>query len=159
MTKCKKGCSEKDLLPYGSKVTREVDGIAFMGRLSSLRCSRCGQEYLDGPSLIAFDEAVALKLASAGRNSGGVLRFLRKAMGISARDMAELLGVRVATISDWETGKASVPLQAMALLDSMVQEKAAGRSLVFDNLRALRNPKRLPKRIKIDVGDSAPAIA
>ncbi|MES2645050.1 MAG: helix-turn-helix transcriptional regulator [Myxococcota bacterium] len=63
---------------------------------------------------------VATTLASQGMVSGESFRYLRRALGIRAAEVAEILGVRPATVSDWETGKTRLDRAAWGLLADAV---------------------------------------
>lgn len=63
---------------------------------------------------------VAATLASQGMVSGPSFRYLRRALGIRAIELAEMLGVRPATVSDWETGKTRLDRAAWGLLADAV---------------------------------------
>ena len=57
-----------------------------------------------------FEIEVALALARAGAHSGDAIRTMRKAVGLSATALAELLDVSLETVSRWENGGRAAPL-------------------------------------------------
>jgi transcriptional regulator with XRE-family HTH domain len=77
---------------------------------------------------------------------------MRKAIGLSATALAELLDVSMETVSRWEHGTRDAPLPAVAALGAMVLDHAAGSSATADRLRALRAGPRLAKVVHVDLG-------
>jgi DNA-binding transcriptional regulator YiaG len=106
--------------------------------------------YFLGPALGDFDLAVAGKLARAGITDGEAIKFMRKAVGLSAVALAELLDTSPETVSRWERGVSRMDRAAFAILAGIVLEKADHRSETLDRLRALRRPARLGQLVQID---------
>jgi YgiT-type zinc finger domain-containing protein len=136
--------------------TREVAGHVFIASLPARQCKACGEISYEGAVLQRFDLHVATRLAESGVSSGAVFRFLRKALGLRAVDLAELLDVSAETLSRWETDKRAVDRGGLAVLASCVRDALAGRTETLDTLRALRTPRTLEKRVQLDLtGDRA----
>lgn len=119
--------------------------IDFDGVVSGFRCEACGEEYIDGPEVQRFEMAVAEWLAQHGAATREAFRFMRKAIGVSAADLAGLLDVSVETVSHWETGKHALPRNAVAIVGAMVLDHANGSSATIDRLRMLRDRPSLAK--------------
>lgn len=100
------------------------------------------QVYFDLRVLGTFDRLVAGKLAELGARSGGAFHFMRKAIGMRAADLAELLGVPPETLSQWENGQRGMDRGAIVALGSLVLDRIDGRSTTLDRLQALRDPHR-----------------
>lgn len=94
-----------------------------------------------------FELAVAEKLAGLGIRTGEAFKFMRKALGLRAVDLAELLDVAAETVSRWETGEPEA--RAFALLGSIVAERLRGQEETVDRLRALRSPRKRPARVRV----------
>ncbi|MDX2088302.1 MAG: helix-turn-helix domain-containing protein [Kofleriaceae bacterium] len=62
---------------------------------------------------------------------------MRKALGMRAVDLAQLLDVTAETVSRWETGKIDVETRAFALLGTLVIERLEGRDDAVQRLRAI----------------------
>ena len=131
--------------------TREVAGHLFVAFLPAKRCNACGKVYFDAAILERFELYVAAALAEAGVKSGAAFRFMRKAIGMRAAELAQLLDVSAETVSRWETAKRSVDRGALALLGGLVRDAIAGRTSTLEQLRALREPRPLSKTVKIDL--------
>lgn len=129
----------------------QVDHHLFEAKLPSLRCPKCGTTYTHGPAVEAFERAAAVILVRYGQMSGPIARFLRKVLGLRAKDLAGLLDVTPETVSRWENGERDVARSAAALLGAMVLDLEAGRSTALDALQALREPRQLAERIEVSV--------
>lgn len=90
-----------------------------------------------------------MDLALAGEATGEVFKFIRKAVGMKASELAELLGVAAETISRWETGEREVDRGAFALLADIARERLEGRASTLGMLKALRAPRRLAKTVRL----------
>src|SRR5687767_4855394 len=97
----------------------QVDHHRFEARLPALRCPKCGTTYLHGPAVEAFERAAAVILVRYGQMSGPIARFLRKVLGLRAKDLAALLDVTPETVSRWENAERDVARSAAALLGAM----------------------------------------
>ena len=146
---CKQGRLKKGKEPASVSVA----GHAFTAQVPALLCVRCGEVFFDGPSLGRLELRAAEELAKAGKASGEVLRFMRKALGLRAVDLAELLDVTAETLSRWETGKLNIERRAMALLAALVRERVEGHTTTLESLEALKAPKKLAR--KVDLGPLA----
>jgi putative zinc finger/helix-turn-helix YgiT family protein len=149
--RCKTGRLEKTTAPDSIEVGKHL----FTAMVPALRCRSCGEISFDGPSLERFELRVAAELARAGEATGEVVRFMRKAVGLRALDLAELLAVTPETVSRWETGKQPMEHRAMGLLGALVIDRCDGRTSIFDNLRALRSPRKLGRRIDLSLSGAA----
>jgi putative zinc finger/helix-turn-helix YgiT family protein len=129
-----------------------VDGRKFKADLAASVCTECGEAIVALDELDRFEVAVALSLTQAGASSGEAIRTMRKAIGLSATALAELLDVSMETVSRWENGSRDAPLPAVAALGAMVVDHVAGSSATADRLRALRARPRLAKTVYVDLG-------
>jgi transcriptional regulator with XRE-family HTH domain len=119
--------------------------------LDALECSACAESTVDGPVLAHAELEVASRLAREGLATGEGFRFMRKALGFNAADLAAMLGVRAETISRWETGKTAVDRGAFAALAAMVTDRLAERTTTRDVLLGLTRPPRPRRRIVLDL--------
>jgi DNA-binding transcriptional regulator YiaG len=136
--------------------SRDVSGHHFVAALPAKQCRSCGDVTYEGSVLQRFDLHVATRLVESGVSTGPAFRFLRKALGLRAVDLAELLDVSSETLSRWETEKRAVDRGALTVLSACVRDALAGRTETLDTLRALRTPRALGKRVQLDLtGDRA----
>lgn len=71
-----------------------------------LVCPKCKQAVPEIPNVKGLHAAIADRLFRKETSlAGPEVRFLRKEMGMKAKDLADSLGVSPVTVSRWETGK------------------------------------------------------
>lgn len=142
-------CKSSELVAAEHEDRIEVAGHKFTRSIPALRCSKCGEETMKGVDIEAFELEVAAELARHGELPAGAFRFMRRTLGMKAADLADLLDVTAETVSRWENEKQGIERRAAALLSSMVLDKLEGRTSTLERLRALKEPKPLPKLVRL----------
>jgi putative zinc finger/helix-turn-helix YgiT family protein len=142
-------CKGEKLVATTVDSKRKVAGRTFKAAVPALKCAKCGEETYAGQDLEAFDLAVAGELASHGVATAEAFSFMRRALGMKAMELAELLDVAPETVSRWEHGKLPLERGPVALLTAMVLDTLEGKATTVERLRALRNPRRLPKLVTL----------
>ncbi len=105
-------------------------------------CRHCGERQTEIPNLEGLNEVLAKHLVELDRHfTGQEVRFLRKYLNKSGRELAETMGVQPETVSRWQNGKATMNEQAERLLRMLVAEDT---SIV----------ERFPKEFKAPAGGS-----
>jgi len=136
--------------PSGQVPARiKVAGHTFTGEVAGARCGACGEEYYDGPAFERFELTVAVMLSTSDEPSGESFKFMRKVAGLRAAELAGLLDVAAETVSRWETGALPVERRALALLAAILADALAGSDATLERLRAMRQPARLPKLVRV----------
>jgi putative zinc finger/helix-turn-helix YgiT family protein len=133
------------------KLERRIVGRLFLTTVLGTRCGACGEDYVSAPDLRRFELLTARTLADAGQSSGAAFKFMRKAMGLKATDLAVLLGVTAETISRWENDKHAPERSTLAVMASLLADQLAGSTRTADALQAMGRPKKLGKRIQLKV--------
>ncbi len=128
-----------------------VSGVKFSGKLAASLCSDCDEAIVEAGELGRFECRIAEWFAEHGVCEPEVFRFMRKALGLRATDLAALLDVTGETVSRWERGAVPVEHRALALLGAMVSDRLAGREQTQARLQALREPAKVPRRVHLDV--------
>jgi DNA-binding transcriptional regulator YiaG len=131
----------------------QVGTREFRATIPATVCDACGEELVADETMRRFELSVAARLAHIGEASGEALRYMRKALGLRAVDLAELLALRPETISRWENGRATVDRGAFAALAAAISDELAGRHATLDVLRALGRPRRTPAVVAIDLDE------
>ncbi|MSP61476.1 MAG: helix-turn-helix domain-containing protein [Myxococcales bacterium] len=144
-------CGSPDLRRVDVPVTRTIAGHVFRARVPEYVCGACGERFSTSADLAAFDDAVALTLADAGITGPDAIRYLRKALGMTAQQLGDLLGVRKESVSRWENGRRGIDRATFALLRQLVFERRAKERPVADFLRRLQHPRRLGRSVRIKV--------
>jgi putative zinc finger/helix-turn-helix YgiT family protein len=74
-------------------------------------CTKCGEEVITIPDVNGLIAAVAVtRVMLPLKLNGTEIKFLRKAIGLSGKNLAELLGVRPETVSRWENNDAGTQI-------------------------------------------------
>jgi DNA-binding transcriptional regulator YiaG len=116
-------------------VTRTVAGRTFSASLATDSHGRVGIK-----DALAFELSIAAEIAAGGPVSGETFSWLRRAgLGMTARELAELLGVSNVTISRWENDARAVDRASWLVVASLVSDLAEGRTDTRERLERLRD--------------------
>lgn len=130
-----------------------VAKIRFVSELSVTLCPKCDESYMDHDVLAGFERAVARRLAEKGPATGETFRFMRKAIGLAAKDIAALLSSTPETVSRWETGDRPVDRNAWTTMSSLVLDELDGKHAMRERLRNLEaRPPRKVKSERVELG-------
>jgi DNA-binding transcriptional regulator YiaG len=130
---------------------RDLDGRRFTGDVPARKCTSCGELLISGPGLGAFERAITLELVRGGDVGPEGFRWLRKAAGLKAVRLAELLDVTPMQVSRWENGRKPLERRAVALVSALALEQVEGKSATRAVLEALAAGKKAPRSVRIDV--------
>jgi putative zinc finger/helix-turn-helix YgiT family protein len=109
----------------------------------------CGEHFAFIPCIQELHKLIAHELITQENSlSGSEIRFLRKTMGLKAKDFAELLGVKNVSISRWEHGEFS----PSELTDRFIRLfYAASMGLPEMAQELAKNTFRKPKRKQVQI--------
>jgi len=130
---------------------RDMDCRRFTGDVPARKCASCGEMVISGPGLAAFERAMTLQLARGGDVGPEGFRWLRRAAGLKAVRLAELLDVTPMQVSRWENGRKPLERRAVALVSALALEQLEGRAATRAVLEALAASKKGPKSVRLDV--------
>ena len=99
----------------------------------------------------AGELAIAVELARSGPIHGEAFLWMRRSLGLSARKLAEVLGVRHETISRWENGAADVDRAAWLVLGDLVLDRAGAHVPMMERAERIASRKRFPARTVVEV--------
>ena len=148
MNECYK-CGAKNLRRVARMLTRKIAGHAFRAKVPALECVNCGEVLYGSKDLGRFDDAVAMMLVDAGITEPQAVKFIRKAIGLPAQELAALLGVRPETISRWENGKRAIDRATFVLLRQLFVELRAKKRLLVEVLQRLQHPRKLGRSVTL----------
>jgi DNA-binding XRE family transcriptional regulator len=114
-----------------------------VSEISTIKCGTCGGSFLSGPDLGRAELLAGGEAIARGLRDGATLKFVRKALGLRAADLGELLGVSAETVSRWENGHRAAERSVWNTLADLVADKLGGKTMTVERLRA-RKP-RIPK--------------
>jgi putative zinc finger/helix-turn-helix YgiT family protein len=144
-------CQRCDRYPEGSttmEVSRTFDGHLFKAKVRARRCLKCREKFPAPDSDQDLDRRIALRLALSWPPSPAAMGLMRKVIGLSARDLAALLGVAPETVSRWEHGRLTPGRQTVALLAQLAHSQ--GNCLASQTLETLKKPYPLAEVIFLD---------
>src|SRR5882724_2653632 len=98
-------CGKTAFQPATYAARRDLDGRRFTADVPSRKCTSCAELLISGPGLRAFERAITLELVRGGEVGPEGFRWLRKAAGLKAVRLAELLDVTPMQVSRWENGR------------------------------------------------------
>lgn len=127
----------------------EVDGHRFTAVVVSRRCNKCGVERSSG--IDELDLLLAKRLSELGFRSGFAFSVMRKALGIPAVTLAELLDVAPETVSRWEHGKRPIDCATLATMNALINDALSNRTDTLDCLRALKKQPKISETINLDL--------
>jgi len=125
------------------------DGHRFTGRITADVCRACGESLVTLGELARVELEAARTLGDVGFVSSKSFRFMRHALGLTARELALDLGVAPETISRWENEERPLDRLAWVTLAAMVRDRLEGSERTRDQLAATRAPTRLAKVIRL----------
>lgn len=153
MRKCP-SCGEARLRKQTVQHRLAIGGQRFGVSLPGQVCRACGEEVVRASVLELGELGAAKLLADSGRACPEAFRFMRKAIGLRAADLAELLGVAPATVSRWENGRMPVEPRTFALLGRIVRDRLAGEDDTEELLRAVHRPAKVRGTLRLGEGVS-----
>lgn len=143
-------CGSTALLSVESDERVQIGPRTFTKAVAAKRCELCGETYTAFDELSGFELQVAGELVRECDGTREAFRYIRKALGLPAIELARLLDVNAATLSRWETGEREVPFLARCVLAALVMDRLGGRSNVMEYLERARQPsRRLPRVVRI----------
>lgn len=108
-----------------------LDSVILTG-IRVFECPGCHEVFAEIPNIVGLHRAIAGHLArKPAPLTGPEFRFLRKEMGLKAKDLARHLGTTDVTVSRWETGDKTINPAADRLLRLMysLHTVQAGRAV------------------------------
>ena len=146
-------CEREKVVAIALDESMDVCGHTFTAQLPAERCGACGEVVIEGHDMKLFELRVAIELAKAGLRTGESFKFLRKALNLERQDLAQLLDLTEDCVAYWERGDWPVDPRAHAVLCSLVLGRFEHRPSSLDCLRVLREPRKLARRVRVQLAD------
>ena len=139
------------------EVAVPTDSAPFRVRVSgvaSVKCGSCRESFLDGPDLARAELLAAGEAIARGLRGGATLKFVRKALGLRAVELGELLDVSAETVSRWENGHRAAERSVWNTLADLVTDKLGGKTATLERLKAPAKPQipKQPVRLRLVAG-------
>lgn len=116
-------CKKAMMLPW--EHIEEIHGVQDLVR--GTRCESCGETLVRADELRRHERTIAMRLVVRGVKNGEQFKFVRKAAGLRAVDLAGLLGVDAKTISRWETGETPIPRAELFVMRELIEQPVVAR--------------------------------
>ena len=111
-------------------------------------CTKCGRESIAIPRIGQLHRAIAETLVTQRRMLAHLeIRFLRKHIGVSGNDFAQMMGVARETVSRWETGAQAMGAVADRLLRMLIVTHEPTESYAVDDLLRGLNDEPAPAKL------------
>ena len=133
-------CGNADLVRGVVPLAVTVASVEFASELPGRRCPACGYSTVNGPAAVRFELLIAAELVARGLRGGAAFKFMRKALGMKAAELAQAFNVAPETISRWENDQREVDWPEFMLMGFLVDDKLAGRTTTLSRLKALAEP-------------------
>jgi hypothetical protein len=132
----------------GDEELLAVAGITFVvGGLKNEDRSENGT-YFSEETVTRLWLLVGNELARLGLATGETCRFVRRALGLTAAALGELLGRPVEQVARWERDEEPVDRAVWAAMTAMVAERVGELGDTVERMAALANPQR-PERVEL----------
>ena len=114
------------------------------------RCRGCGDHEVALPRVEELHRVIARHvIRKPTRLSPAEIRFLRKWLGESGEDLAELMGVTPEQVSRWENGKRDIGAPADRLLRLLVATAKPRDDYSTEQWRDLREKSSAPRKMHV----------
>jgi putative zinc finger/helix-turn-helix YgiT family protein len=148
MKKCP-SCDQPALRADAHTHSVRAAGVQFRADLPALVCASCGEAVVEDSAVERFELLAARELARMGVSSGEAFRFMRKALGMTAADLARVLAVTPESVSRWETGKVELGRAELVTLASLVADRLEGSDRTLALATAQDHPA--PRRTTVEL--------
>lgn len=137
-------CGADGMADGTTEIMSRVGPRTFVAAVPAEVCGACGESIVTARVMRAFEEARARALVEVGASDGDALRWVRKAAGLTGKELARLLGVAPETVSRWEHNGQVPDRAAVALLGALALDAMEGRTSTRDRLDALASAASEP---------------
>lgn len=138
--------------PAKKPITRKISGRTFTVDVPVHWDEEADDYLVTSDDLGAADLSMAAALALEGPVDSQSLRFMRAAIGLEQRRLAELLGVRPETVSRWENDVTSVDRAAWLVVAALVLERAGRQVPTLERLERLASGTVPQAEVRIPLG-------
>lgn len=117
-------CKTDTLRPWSGTITRMDVEIPTSGD----RCSTCDETLFAFAEVERQSRVLAEAIVDRGIQSAADFKFVRKAIGLKAAELAALLDVTAETVSRWERGHIVIPLAVAFTVGELYEHPRAARA-------------------------------
>ncbi|MCC7074394.1 MAG: helix-turn-helix domain-containing protein [Deltaproteobacteria bacterium] len=113
-----------------------------------------GELIIKGKDLVAAELSIAAAIAAEGPVLGETFSWMRRAVGLQAKHLAELLDVRPESVSRWERGERPMDRAAWLLLAKLVLDKAGKRMPALELMSRIAANTQPPRQVTVPLVSS-----
>lgn len=124
---------------------------AFSAELEAVYLPETSKPYFALTEIGKLKNAAARWIIEHGIKAPETIRALRSAAGLTAKQLADLLGVDRARVSDWETGKRDPGVALWNTVAALALDKLRGSTETADRLRATQTEPPSERTIQVTV--------
>ncbi len=106
-----------------------------------------GEEIIKAQDLTRADLSIAAVIAGEGPVLGETFSWMRRALGLQARQLAELLDVRPESVSRWERGERPMDRAAWLLLAGVVLDRVGLRVAPLEWMAKIAATTQPPRQV------------
>lgn len=137
-------CGAKKLKMVAEPHTLHIGGARADGTVRACLCAGCGESFTRAEEQTELELQAAAAILASGWFDRDVLRFGRRALGLSGVALAGLLGVEAETVSRWENGKRDAPRPIYLTLAGLIADRLARRPSAMAGAASARRPRKAP---------------
>ncbi len=160
-------CRNAEMVAELGTVNYTFSGLPFEVQLLNVpvqRCPSCGEQVDSIPRPEELHRILGLHMVEkAGRLEGAEVRFLRKLLDWSAKDLAKVFGVDSKTVSRWENDKDPMGPVSERLLRLLVRDlepvEGGSASWVMHSFPSLSEAKERPRPVRLEVSNGRWGVA
>jgi len=140
-------CESSNIKESTARYAVHVGERAISTRLPAVQCGDCGESIVEGSAMETFEREVARLVATSGNIDGPTFKYLRKFLGLRAKELATKLGVTPETVSRWENGERDVDRLAWFALAMLVLDGPHATGVLEASLHPTTLPSTLPAKV------------
>lgn len=106
----------------------KIKGYLFRSELPSLYCADCEKFSVSRETEGSFALSVACWLVKNNVQTSETIKIIRKALGMDAQSFADLLGIRLETLSRWENNRRLPKQNTFLFLFLLIEKKVKGEN-------------------------------
>lgn len=126
-------CGKPEVSPAAGTVEKRMFGIPVKLELECLRCASCGAEAIHQAHIERVEHDIALLLLLRETLDGDAAKFVRKFLGFSRSQVAELTQCQLEHVKEWESN-GQAPASFMQAMRRNVLERAGVLDRAFGNV-------------------------
>lgn len=131
-------------------IQRKVAGRTYIVEVPA-KVSADGEVVVNGRDLANAELSIAAAIAGEGPVLGETFSWMRRAIGVQAKALAEMLDVRPESVSRWERGERPMDRAAWLLLAEAVLDRAGKRVPPLELMAKIAATTHPPRMVEVEL--------